>query len=101
MEASEWTKILETYKSYGINCVRFHSHCPPEAAFTAADGMGMMMQPELSHWNPENAFESEESFSYYEKELRGILRMLSNHPSFVMLTLGNELHASEKGGMKE
>ncbi len=97
MDVPAWMEILGVYKSYGINCVRFHSHCPPRAAFTAADQMGMLMQPELSHWNPENAFESEESFSYYEKELRGILRMLSNHPSFVMLTLGNELHASEKG----
>ena len=97
MNVSEWLNILEIYKSYGINCVRFHSHCPPEASFIAADQMGMLMQPELSHWNPENAFESEESFSYYEKELKEILRMLANHPSFVMLTFGNELHALQKG----
>lgn len=97
MNVSEWLDILEIYKSYGINCVRFHSHCPPDAAFAAADRMGMLMQPELSHWNPENAFESEESFSYYEKELKEILRMLANHPSFVMLTFGNELHALQKG----
>lgn len=97
MSVEEWTDILETYKSYGVNCVRFHSHCPPEAAFFAADRMGILMQPELSHWNPRDAFESEESFSYYQSELRQIIRMLANHPSFVMLTLGNELHASEKG----
>ncbi len=97
MEASEWTKILETYKSYGINCVRFHSHCPPEAAFTAADGMGMMMQPELSHWNPKNAFEPEDSFSYYQTELEQTILMLANHPSFVMLTLGNELCTGKTG----
>ncbi len=97
MSVEEWRTILETYKSYGINCVRFHSHCPPEAAFAAADEMGMLMQPELSHWNPVDAFESEESFSYYEAELKEILWMLANHPSFVMLTFGNELHAFEKG----
>lgn len=97
MSVAEWTEILETYKSYGINCVRFHSHCPGEAAFMAADRMGMLMQPELSHWNPEDAFESEESYSYYERELKEILRMLANHPSFVMLTFGNELHALDKG----
>lgn len=97
MDVNAWTDILQTYKAYGVNCVRFHSHCPPEAAFTAADHLGMMMQPELSHWNPKDAFESEESFSYYQKELSGIIRMLANHPSFVMLTLGNELHASKKG----
>lgn len=97
MTAEEWEGILKRYRAYGVNCVRFHSHCPPEAAFTAADRLGMLMQPELSHWNPKDAFETAESFSYYKGELSGILRMLANHPSFVMLTLGNELHASEKG----
>ncbi len=97
MSVEEWTEILTTYKSYGINFVRFHSHCPPEAAFAAADRMGILMQPELSHWNPRDAFETEESFACYTAELAGILRMLANHPSFVMLSLGNELQASEKG----
>lgn len=97
MSVEEWMEILQIYQSYGVNCMRFHSHCPPEAAFTAADRLGMMMQPELSCWNPKDAFESEESFSYYQAELTGIIRMLANHPSFVMLTLGNELHGSEKG----
>lgn len=97
MTVAEWVDILERYRSYGINCVRFHSHCPPEAAFTAADQLGMLMQPELSHWNPKDAFESEESIRYYTVELTQMLSMLANHPSFVMLTLGNELHATEKG----
>ncbi|MCM1189928.1 MAG: hypothetical protein NC541_11610 [bacterium] len=100
MSVEEWIGILRMYQSYGVNCMRFHSHCPPEAAFAAADRLGMMMQPELSHWNPKDALESEESFSYYRRELLGILRMLANHPSFVMLTLGNELHASEKGHVR-
>lgn len=97
MTAQEWSGILHTYQSYGINCMRFHSHCPPEAAFTAADEMGMMMQPELSHWNPKNAFEPEDSFDYYQTELKQIILMLANHPSFVMLTFGNELWTNELG----
>lgn len=97
MTVEEWTDVLLRYRSYGINCMRFHSHCPPEAAFTAADKLGMLMQPELSHWNPKDAFESEESFAYYKTELKQILYTLANHPSFVMLTLGNELQASELG----
>lgn len=97
MTVAEWMDILQLYKSYGVNLVRFHSHCPPEAAFIAADELGMLMQPELSHWNPKDAFETEESFQYYRRELLQIIRMLANHPSFVMLTLGNELHASAKG----
>lgn len=97
MAMGDWMDILRTYQSYGVNCVRFHSHCPPEAAFCAADRLGLMMQPELSHWNPKDAFISEDSLRYYETELRTIIRMLANHPSFVMLTFGNELCTSEKG----
>ena len=92
-----WRRILAVYRSYGVNCVRFHSHCPPEAAFIAADEAGMLMQPELSHWNPRNAFSSPESRAYYRAELEGVLCMLANHPSFVMLTLGNELHMDADG----
>lgn len=97
MEEKEWERILRLYKSYGINCMRFHSHCPPEAAFAAADKIGMMMQPELSHWNPRDAFEQEESFAYYRTELEQVILWLANHPSFVMLTFGNELHTGPVG----
>ena len=97
MTVAEWREILLRYRSYGINCVRFHSHCAPEAAFEAADDIGMLLQPELSNWNPRDAFESDESYEYYKEELVGIIRMLANHPSFVMLTLGNELQTKELG----
>lgn len=97
MSKEEWTKVLSVYESYGINCMRFHSHCPPEAAFAAADEMGMLMQPELSHWNPATAFEDDKSWSYYKEELQQILISYANHPSFVMLTLGNELQAGALG----
>lgn len=97
MTAAEWETVLAVYRSYGVNCMRFHSHCPPEAAFTAADGLGMLMQPELSHWNPRTAFEDEAGFCYYRTELEQILLHLANHPSFVMMTLGNELTSGALG----
>lgn len=97
MTVERWREVLAVYRSYGVNCMRFHSHTPPEAAFIAADEMGMLMQPELGHWNPETAFESDESMAYYTGELRQTLRALANHPSFVMLTLGNELASGELG----
>ena len=97
MTVEEWTGILRTYKSYGVNVMRFHSHCPPEAAFSAADELGMLMQPELSHWNPRDALESDEAMRCYRTELLSILDALANHPSFVMLTLGNELWAGPLG----
>ena len=97
MTIPEWKEMLLKYRSYGINCVRFHSHCEPEAAFAAADELGMPLQPELSHWDPKNAFGTEESYRYYRAELTAILKTYANHPSFVMLTLGNELQAQGKG----
>ena len=89
--------MLLKYRSYGINFVRFHSHCEPEAAFAAADELGMLLQPELSHWDPKDAFETEESYRYYRAELVDLLKTYANHPSFVMLTLGNELQAQDEG----
>ena len=97
MTEEAWREVLLTYRSYGANTVRFHSHCPPEAAFAAADRLGMLMQPELSHWNPVDAFSSGESQAYYQGELSRILTTLANHPSFVTLSLGNELHMKEDG----
>jgi hypothetical protein len=97
MTVAEWNEILLRYRSYGVNCMRFHSYCPPEAAFIAADQIGMLMQPELSNWNPKDAFGSDESMNYYKDELEQILIKYANHPSFVMLTLGNELHADANG----
>ena len=97
MTVEEWMDVLARYRSYGINCMRFHSHCPPEAAFIAADRMGMLMQPELSHWDPVHAFEAPESYAYYLTELKQVILALANHPSFVMLTFGNELAAGPAG----
>ena len=97
MDKESWLNILNKYRAYGVNCMRFHSHCPPEAAFAAADEMGMLMQPELSHWDPNHAFETQEARDYYETEFHEILRHLANHPSFVMLTFGNELHCNQEG----
>ena len=88
MKVEDWREILSVYRSYGINCMRFHSHCPPDAAFSAADELGILMQPELSHWNPRTAFEDEKSWAYYQLELRQILLSYGNHPSFVMLSFG-------------
>ena len=97
MDAASWRDILETYRAYGVNFVRFHSWCPPEAAFAAADELGILIQPELSNWNPVNAFEDDAAWTYYRAELRQVLSTYANHPSFVMLALGNELAAGDPG----
>ena len=92
-----WKEVIRTYMGYGVNCLRFHSHCPPEEAFMAADELGIMMQPELSHWNPADAFSDQTAAGYYRRELSEIIRTYANHPSFVMMTFGNELQYKEDG----
>jgi beta-galactosidase len=50
MDVASWKKIIQTCKDYGLNGMRFHSWCPPEAAFEAADELGFYLQPECGLW---------------------------------------------------
>lgn len=88
MEKEEWIRIFKIAKSYGINHYRFHSWCPPEAAFEAADETGMYLQPELPN---KRDYGKKEHDDYLRKEGELIFQAYGNHPSFVMFTLGNEL----------
>lgn len=91
MDEAGWEHLFASYQSYGINSVRFHSWCPPDAAFRVADRMGMFLQPELSSWDAGSMFDGEIENNYYDKEAKAIVKEYANHPSFVMFTFGNEL----------
>lgn len=93
MGYDEWYNYLKTCKQYGINHVRFHSWCPPEACFQAADNLGIYLQPELPIWG---GFDEKDEWltSYLRDEGRKIIDTYGNHPSFVMMGLGNELWGS-------
>ncbi|MEK5476190.1 sugar-binding domain-containing protein [Paenibacillus sp. FSL R5-0407] len=97
-DVEEWLRILGIAKSYGMNHYRFHTCCPPEAAFTAADMLGIYMEPELPFWGTitEEADEghNQAEQDYLISEGYEILRAFGNHPSFVMMSLGNELWGS-------
>lgn len=93
MDVESWVKIFKIAKAYGINHYRFHSCCPPDAAFTAADLTGIYMQPELPIWSG-TAFQNEEEWAYYQREALKIIHEFGNHPSFVMFAWGNELAGS-------
>lgn len=88
MTADGWLRVFKIAKSYGINHYRFHSWCPPQAAFDAADQAGVYLQPELPNWME---FGKPEHDDFLRAEGERILRTFGNHPSFVMLSLGNEL----------
>ncbi|WP_438350748.1 sugar-binding domain-containing protein [Paenibacillus sp. FA6] len=97
-DVEEWLRILGVSKSYGINHYRFHTCCPPEAAFTAADMLGIYMEPELPFWGTITE-ETDEGHNqaeqdYLVSEGYSILQAFGNHPSFVMMSLGNELWGS-------
>lgn len=97
-DVNSWLDVMKTAKSYGINHYRFHTCCPPDAAFTAADMLGIYMEPELPFWGTITA-EGEENHnaaeqSYLVKLGFEMLREYGNHPSFVMMSMGNELWGS-------
>lgn len=93
MDLESWRQYLGKCQRYGINHVRFHSWCPPEAAFTAADELGIYLQPELPFWGDFNAADTV-LMTFLHKEGVNILREYSHHPSFAMFALGNELWGS-------
>ncbi|WP_167607657.1 sugar-binding domain-containing protein [Maribellus sediminis] len=87
MDVESWRKIYRTQKEYGINTVRFHSWCPPEAAFTAADIEGMYLQAENVVWV---WAATQDQKDFIRDEARRILTEYGNHPSFVFFGYGNE-----------
>jgi hypothetical protein len=90
MEVDQWLRIFKTCKEYGLNLMRFHSWCPPEAAFEAADKLGMYLQVENSDWRFTIGKDSATNKFLLEDADR-ILKTYGNHPSFLMFCEGNEL----------
>jgi len=94
MTKQQWLNVFKIAKQYGINHYRFHSCCPPKAAFAAADETGIYLQPELYNfgWDHNNP----KAIEYNLKEGMRILKTYGNHPSFVMFALGNELRGGRE-----
>lgn len=88
MDLASWRRILGIYKAWGINHVRFHSWCPPDAAFQAADELGFYLQPEPGMWNPFSKGSDITKELYAESER--MIAAYGNHPSFVMMSPSNE-----------
>ena len=94
MDVKTWRHYFQVAKQYGINHYRFHSWCPPEACFEAADIEGIYLQPELPVWGNID-IDDTELCDYLLKEGRNLHRAYSNHASFVMFGLGNEMSGEE------
>ena len=91
-DEQEWLRIFRKCKDYGLNHIRFHSYCPPEAAFVAADKLGLYLQPEGPSW-PNHGVKLRRGMAidqYLMDEGRRMLDAYGNHPSFLMMAAGNE-----------
>jgi len=93
-DVASWIKNFKVVKAYGLNHVRFHSWCPPEAAFVAADRLGIFIQAECAAWaNGEKGAVIGDGAAldqYIYQESERMVKAYGNHPSFVMMTYGNE-----------
>lgn len=91
-DETSWIRIFTKCKEYGLNMMRFHSYCPPEAAFAAADKVGFYLQPEGPSW-PNHGVKLGVGMSidhYLLNETKRMVEKYGNHPSFCMLAAGNE-----------
>ncbi len=99
-DLDEWIRIMKISKSYGINHYRYHTCCPPEAAFMAADLLGIYMEPQLPFWGtltaPGDEEHNEEEQQYLIEEGFRMMRSFGNHASYCMMSLGNELWGSKE-----
>lgn len=90
MTGGQWKNIFSTVKVCGLNHVRFHTWCPPEAAFEMADRYGIYLEVELPDWSFKIGQDPAVT-GFFRQEGERMIREYGNHPSWVMCTMGNEL----------
>ena len=91
-DEASWERIFRKCKEYGLNTMRFHSYCPPEAAFRVADRLGFYLQPEGPSW-PNHGVRLGRGMAidqYLMDETKRMVEAYGNHPSFLMMSAGNE-----------
>lgn len=90
-EVRWWRDKMKRMREFGLNGIRFHSYCPPEAAFAAADQEDFYLLVECGMWN---CFEEGEAGLEMREALRResqkIVSAFGHHPSFVFFSSGNE-----------
>ncbi|MCR5395344.1 MAG: beta-glucuronidase [Bacteroidales bacterium] len=91
-DVDSWVRIFRKCQEYGLNFMRFHSYCPPEAAFIAADRLGFYLQPEGPSW-PNHGVKLGQGMAidkYLLDECKAIIDQYGSHPSLMMMAAGNE-----------
>jgi GH18 family chitinase len=97
-DVASWRRVVRTAKAHGLNMIRFHSWCPPEAAFAAADEEGFYYQVEVASWanSSTRVGAGLPIDEWLYRETARILKAYGNHPSFVLLPYGNEPAGRDK-----
>ena len=92
MDIESWERVFRRCKEYGLNHMRFHSYCPPNAAFAAADKVGFYLQPEGPSWPNHGVVlgNGRPIDTYLMDETKRMTKDYGNHPSFCMMACGNE-----------
>ena len=90
LDDASWERIMVLMKTYGMNHLRFHSWCPPAAAFRMADKHGIYFEVEMPMWG-KDAEPDESRYNFFRREIKAILKEYGNHPSFVLYCNGNEI----------
>ena len=88
----EWRRIYQVIQAHGLNHMRFHSWCPPEAAFEAADEEGVYLHVECSSWANQSTTlgDGKPIDNFIWEESKRIVEEYGNHPSFCLMAYGNE-----------
>ncbi len=91
-DVDSWKRVIRQCKAFGLNHIRFHSWCPPAAAFQAADELGFYYQVECASWANGGASvgDGKPLDQWLYRETDRILQAYGNHPSFMLLAYGNE-----------
>jgi len=93
-DVESWKRIIRICQAHGLNHIRFHSWCPPEAAFAAADELGFYYQVEIAAWATVGSGQPVDQWLY--DEAARILKTYGNHPSFLLMPYGNEPSGQNK-----
>ena len=98
-DLKEWLRIFTVARAHGLNHFRFHSWCPPKAAFDAADQLGFYLHVECSSWaNQSTTIGDGQPFDkYLYEESQRMIDEYGNHPSFCMMAYGNEPAGKNQG----
>jgi len=92
MDVESWERVFRICRNFGLNHMRFHSFCPPEAAMEAADLVGFYLQPEGPTWpnHGSSLGDGRPVDEYLWEEAKRIAKLYGNYPSFCMFAIGNE-----------